>query len=700
MPSPIGAAELVQLGLLPARAQQVADEVAKAFDEAGGPSTDPSTQERIWVAVRRRVLDAAHPPLDFAIHRRLFEAAYGGRPAGAGPAPTWLPAKETVAATNLDALRRDLRLADYRALHRWSVEKRDEFWQTMLRRLKVRFVKPPRAVRDPNSPLHRPEWLPGAELNIVDTCFTAPPSKTAIVWADEEQTKLQRVTYGELEALSNRVANALDAAGLGERDPVVLYLPMTPESVAIYLGVVRSGRAAVGVADASAPPDLANKVRISGAKLVFTVDHYVRGGKTLPLYPKVVEAKAPRTVVLGAAPDLRPGDLDWRIFLSPKTTYKSRPRKASDPTNILFSSGTTKDPKAIPWTQTTPLKAATDAHLHHDVHPEDVLAWPTTFGWMMGPWLTYATLVHGATMALYNGDARSRGFIEFVQAAGVTILGVVPKLVADWRQNRRLRGADWSRIRLFSSTGETSHPDDMHWLMHAAGYRPVIEYCGGTEIGGGYITSTLVQPNAPSHFTTPAMGLDFLILDEKGRPSDRGEVALVPPSIGLSNDLLNYDHHEEYFADFHKGPAGTTLRRHGDLLERHGTSYRHLGRKKDMINVHGVKTSSEEIRNVLEAPEVEDTKPVAIDVEGNGQHRLVVYAVPRDRSKVASAELPSRLQETFNRQVKSRLNPLLAHIVDVVLVAELPQAGPGKTRTADWFQADYRARLSTARRPR
>jgi acetyl-CoA synthetase len=696
---PIEPGEFVRLGLLPGRARAVAVAVAAAFEEVGGPSTDPDVQERLWLALRRGVLDGAQPPLDFAVHRRLFELAYAGRPAGANPGPAWTPSPEAVAASNLEALRRDVGPANYRALHRWSVEKRDEFWQRMLRRLRIRFAKPPAQVRSPTSPVHRPDWLPGAELNIVDSCFQAPGAKAAILHASEADARIQRTTYAELEALTNRVANGLDALGLGERDAVALYLPMTEEAVAIYLGVIRSGRTVVGIADASAPPDLANKVRISGAKLVFTVDGYVRGGKRIPIHSKVVEAQAPRAVVLGDARELRKGDLAWRAFLSPKTSYASRPRKAGDVTNLLFSSGTTKDPKAIPWTQTTPLKAVADAHLHHDVHAEDVLAWPTSYGWMMGPWLTYATLVHGATMALFDGDARSRGFTQFIERAGVTMLGVVPKLVADWRANRRLEAADWSRIRLFSSTGETSHPDDMLWLMHVAGYKPVIEYCGGTEIGGGYITSTVVQPNAPSHFSTPALGLDFYVLDELGRPADRGEVGLVPPSIGLSNDLLNYDHFEEYFAGFPKGPRGEVLRRHGDLLERRGTYHRHLGRKKDMINVGGVKTSSEEIRNVLEAAEVEDTKPVAIDVEGNGQHRLVVYAVARDRAQVGSDALRGRLRDEFNRQIKTRLNPLLAHVEDVVLVVELPQAGPGKTRTAEWFQADYRSRMAAARPP-
>jgi acetyl-CoA synthetase len=236
----------------------------------------------------------------------------------------------------------------------------------------------------------------------------------------------------------------------------------------------------------------------------------------------------------------------------------------------------------------------------------------------------------------------------------------------------------------------------MLYLMALAGYKPILEYCGGTEVGGGYITGTMVQPAAPSAFSTAALGLDFVILDE-GRPADRGEVFLVPPSIGLSNDLLNYDHAREYYAGVPSGPHGERLRRHGDQLERLGGGYyRHRGRIDDTVNIFGVKSSAEEIRSVLAHELVYDAKPVAVDLEDSGQHRLVIYAVPRDPAMVGNAEVRARLRKDFQRAIKERLNPLLAHVHDVVLVSELPQAGPGKTKTMAELRRDYLARLGEA----
>ena len=243
---------------------------------------------------------------------------------------------------------------------------------------------------------------------------------------------------------------------------------------------------------------------------------------------------------------------DPAFFADSDEHFEPIERNPHDPITILFSSGTTGEPKAIPWDHTTPIKCAADAHFHQDIHPGDCLCWPTSLGWMMGPWLIFASLMNRATIALYGQSPTDAGFGRFVRDAGVTMLGLVPSLVRSWRQSGAMDGIDWSCIRCFSSSGECSNPEEMSWLMHrgAGGgeaSKPIIEYCGGTEIGGAYLTSTVVQPNFPAAFSTPALGIDLVLLDETGKPADRGEVFLTTPSIGLSTRLLNGDHDGVYF---------------------------------------------------------------------------------------------------------------------------------------------------------
>lgn len=667
----------------------------------------PQDQERAWRELLGGPLADRAAPFD--AYRDAFRRVYAARDARRdGPPPAWFPEPEDVARTNPGRWMRERGAPDFREFHRWTVEHRDEFWEEFLRRIHFPFKTRPTRMRDPASPATRPEWLPGARLNASDICLRGDRDRPAILYGREGTHEIDRWTYGRLAGVVGRVVSGLDRVGLGDHDRVALYLPMTPESVAIYLGVVKSGRAAVGIADASAPPEVEKRCRISEAKLLFTVDAYVRDGKTLRIYEKAKAAHAPRCVVLpgdgtpGGPSGLRPGDAAWEDFLGPAEAAESRARAPSDETNILFSSGTTKDPKAIVWTHATPMRSLADAYLHQNVQSDDVLAWPTSFGWMMGPWLTYASLGLGATMALYNGSPLVAGFGRFVQDAGVTMVGVVPKIVKAWRSAKTMEPYDWSRVRRFSSTGETSDPEDMLYLMWLAGTKPIVEYCGGTEIGGGYITGSLAQPASPATFSTPSCGLDFRVLDESGRPTERGEVAIVPPSMGLSNTLLNYDHDEEYYGGFFRGPAGEALRRHGDQVERLGGGYfRHHGRVDDMINLNGVKTSVEELRAVINHhPLVDDTKPISVDVEGKGQRVLVVYAVPADKKRLADGELAAELRSGFSRLIRERLNPLLSQVHEVVLVADLPQAGPGKTRTQKEFVADYLGRVASPPAPR
>jgi acetyl-CoA synthetase len=691
---------LVALGIPPSHARRVAARFREAVHRHPAAS-DPEEQVRLWTELRDLILGDPSLRERFGLHRLAYRIAYADRRPMDGPGPAWLPSPADIRRSNLAELMGDRHVATYADLHAWSVRDREAFWDEIVRRLGIVFRTSPNRILDPDSDPQRPAWLPGARLNIAESCFRADPGRVAIVSASEAAPGLRRITYGELRRLAARVSHGLDRFGVPRDGRVALYLPMTPESVAIYLGIVQSGRRAVGLADASAPLDVEKRVRISGTEAVFTIDAYVRDGKEQRIYAKAVAGGAPRAVVLpsdGGARTriLRDGDVEWAEFLAEEDSFDPVPCDPGDPTNILFSSGTTKDPKAIVWTHTTPIKAAADGYLHHDVHPDDVLTWPTSFGWMMGPWLTYATLVNRATIALYVGAPNRRGFGEFVARSGVTMLGVVPKLVRTWLADGSMEGLDWSRVRRFSSTGEASTPDEMLYLMSLAGYKPIIEYCGGTEIGGGYITGTVVQPCAPSTFTTPALGIDFTILDE-GRPADLGEVFLIPPSIGLSTDLLNYDHGAEYFEGLPRGPHGEILRRHGDQIERLGGGfYRHHGRIDDMININGVKTSAEEIRQAILHDSVYDAKPFAVDVDGSGQHRLVVYAVPKDRLQLESDDLPARLRTEFQKAIKERLNPLLAHVHEVVLVSELPQAGPGKTLTMRELGRDYLARQGRA----
>ena len=624
-----------------------------------------------WGEISQTILTPDHP---FALHQLLYNTVFADWEDTAAPA--WFPAEDDVEKTHISAVMRQLNLDSYEALHSWSVDHRADFWGLMIERLRIRFHRKFSEVVDLPKGDEFPKWLVDARLNIVESCFNAPSHATAIVFQSEDST-LSRMTYGELNALTNRVANGLRDAGFQPGDPIAVNMPMHAESVAIYLGIIKAGGIVISIADSFAPDEIQMRLRIANAKGIFTQNYIRRAGKQLPLYAKVVDADAPKAVVLSRGDEspieFRDGDLSWEKFLSDSDQFDSVDCDPHDRTNILFSSGTTGEPKAIPWTQTTPIKCAADAYLHQDIQQGDVLAWPTNLGWMMGPWLIYASLINQAAIALYDGAPTEREFGEFVQNARVTMLGVVPSLVRAWKNAGCMKGLDWQAIKAFSSTGECSNAEDMLFLMSLAGYRPIIEYCGGTEIGGGYLTGTTVQPAAPATFTTPALGLDIAICNEDGQPTDNGEVFVIPPSIGLSTELLNKDHHEVYFEGTPQLSKMPPLRRHGDGVERLADGYYRIhGRVDDTMNLSGIKVSSAEIEEVLNSVSgIREVAAIAVPPPDGGPSQLVIYAVllPGTDTGALTASLQSAIRE--------HLNPLF-RIHDVIVVDALPRTASNK----------------------
>ncbi|KAF3890618.1 MULTISPECIES: AMP-binding protein [Nostocales] len=628
------------------------------------------------------------PDLPFALHELLYKTTFSDWDSTQGSPPAWFPSKEQIQKTNIAALMKSLELDSYPELHAWSAQNRSEFWEIMIQRLGIHFSEKYSQIIDLSNGVESPQWLVGARFNIIESCFLAPADALAILF-QSDRGSISTMTYGELQALTNRVASGLVEAGFLPGDTIAIVMPMIAESVAIYLGIIKAGCVVVSIADSFSATEIAMRLRLSNAQAIFTQSYILRGSKQLPLYEKVIAANSPRAIVLGtkmnnednesvsllASLKLRRGDLAWEDFLSSNHQFDAIPAHPATPINILFSSGTTGEPKAIPWTHTTPIKCAVDAHLHHDIHSGDRVAWHTNLGWMMGPWLIYACLINRATIALYSEVPTEREYGQFIQNAKVNILGVIPSLVSQWKTTACMQGLDWSAIKAFSSTGECSKPQDMHYLMSLAGYKPVIEYCGGTEIGGGYITGTLIQPCVPSTFTTPALGLDFVILDTEGNSADKGEAFIVPPSIGLSDRLLNKDHHQVYFANTPVISSSTPLRRHGDQIERLPNGYyRARGRVDDTMNLGGIKVSSAEIEQVLNSePGICETVAIAVSPPQGGPSRLVIYAVVEPDVQQDRAALVSSLQAAL----KQRLNPLFK-IHDLVILDTLPRTASNK----------------------
>ena len=588
---------------------------------------------------------------------------------------TWTPSEEIIESSNISKMMELQFFESYDELYQWSIKDPGGFWRDTMDLLEIKMKKKYDQVLDLSKGITRPQWLKGAEMNIVDSCFRNYDSAKAIIYK-EEGGAMEIFSHQDLVHLINQIANGLVAAGFKKGDYVAMDMPMNIKAVAIYLAIIKAGMVAVTIADSFASHEIKVRLEITRPKLLFTQDHIVRGSKTLPLYNRVIEAEAPPCVVVQVgheAPELRPGDEIWDNFISENTFFESVACAPDDTMTILFSSGTTGDPKAIPWDHTTPIKCAGDGYFHQNIQNGDVICWPTNLGWMMGPWLVFASLITESSMALYGGAPLAQDFGKFVEEARVTMLGVVPSMVNHWKNSRCMESLNWSRIKNFSSTGEVSNAEDMQYLMDLAGNKPVIEYCGGTEIGGGYITGAVIFPAAPGTFSTPALGSAFVLLDENNEETDNGEVYILPPAMGLSTKLLNQDHEQVYYRD---APTfnGKITRRHGDQMERLPNGYfRGHGRTDDAMNLGGIKVSSVAIEETLNALDVfKETAAIAVSSKEGGPAQLVIYGV----ENISDLPFDDKLQ-LARKTVKEHLNPLFK-VEDLVLVDQLPRTASNK----------------------
>jgi acyl-coenzyme A synthetase/AMP-(fatty) acid ligase len=751
-------------------------EISKAWVHRKGNKV-PTALE-VWQVICEDVLT---PETPFSQHQALHECNFcDWDKRKLGPAPVWVPSDDEArkarsvrlilelqehfaagkAETKAERWERRRRMvgansnardlgAAFAQLQRFSVEDQDTFWFAALRELGIHFRQSPNRLYypRPGPQAGQEQWFPGALMNIVDSCFTNQQvgdrdSQDALVWAREgkgdvisDNGKLHSWTYGELFLRSSRIANCLKSVGIGRNARVGICMPMTAESVAIYLAVVMSGGAIIGIADSFSKLEIQTRLRVAKADAVITQDALFRGNKYIPLYERVARAgddyrqetgKAVQIICLPAdlpsgftpeesgekdtAPSLyplrckiRPVDLPYTSLLamSSSTDFDPCACHPQDVTNILFSSGTTGEPKAIPWDHVAPIKAGADAMLHHDARSGDVVCWPTNLGWMMGPWLIYAGLLNGACVAIFEGSPLGNAFCDFVEKAGVTMLGTVPSIVKGWRAKGATEGKDWSNVRRFTSSGEASNPEEYHWLSsRVKGYAPVIEYIGGTEIAGAYMSGSLLQPQAASHFSVAAFGTNLRLLDSSMKVIEpasmhdqiynkaggfcEGEVAIIPPMLGSSYKLLNRDHDEVYFAEMPLTSEGIRTRKHGDMLAYYPGGYSQAkGRTDDTMNLGGIKTSSLEIENVCNASigssglQLKEVAAVAVAPQGGGPEQLWICVSVSGNVEDFRQKLEGECQSLFQKAISKNLNPLFK-VHRVVFLQDLPRTASNK----------------------
>jgi acetoacetyl-CoA synthetase len=598
--------------------------------------------------------------------------------------PMWTPDPARAARTGMaQFMARAGGFADYAALHRWSVERRAEFWSLLWDFCGVQGEKGGRALVD-GERMPGATWFPDARLNFARNLLREPDDSDAIVFWGEDRVK-RRYSRGQLHELVSRLQQALAAAGVGKGDRVAGYLPNLPEATAAMLATT-----SLGAIWSSCSPDFGVRGVLDRfgqiePKVLFCADGYLYGGKEYDSQERVREILAGLPTVrqcvvldyLGAPATAGKSLAD---FIAP---FAARPVEFeqtafNDPLYILYSSGTTGVPKCIVHgTGGTLLQHLKEHRLHSDVGPGDRVFYFTTLGWMMWNWLV-SGLAAGATLLLYDGSpfvSRGRILFDFADAEGMTHFGTSAKFI-DAIAKVGLNPARTHKLgtlRAMLSTGSPLLPEGFDYV-----YRNVkADLClssisGGTDIVSCFVLGNPALPVWRGEIQCKGLGLAVEVFDDDGRPleGEKGELVCTRPfpamPLGFWNDPDGARYHAAYFEKY------PNVWRHGDWCEitPHGGMVIY-GRSDAVLNPGGVRIGTAEIYRQVESLE-EVVESIVIGQDWEGDVRVVLFVKLRE-----GEALDENLINKIKKKIRDNATP--RHVPDKVLqVADIPRTKSGK----------------------
>jgi acetyl-CoA synthetase len=494
------------------------------------------------------------------------------------------------------------------------------YWDHVLTDLDIQFSRPYTRVADFSRGNAWPTWCVDGQMNITHNCLDkwlaqGAGDRVALRWEGEEGAT-RSLTYAELTAAVNQTANALLELGCGRGCSVGLFMPMTPEIVIALLAIARMGGIIIPLFSGYGEGAVASRLADAGAVALFTADGFYHRQKYVPLKAvadaALAQVPSVTRVIVARRTDnpapMTPGrDHWWHELVDRQPAQTSiEPTSAEDPVMIIYTSGTTGRPKGTVHTHCGfPLKTLADAAYGFDVRPQDTIFWITDMGWMMGPWLVFATLLRGATMLVYDGTFDYPDvdrLWSLIERHRVTGLGVSPTLIRTLKPHgaEPIRRHNLASLRWFGSTGSPWDPESWRWLFGTAcnGRVPILNYSGGTEIGGGILLGNLLTPLKPTAFAGPAPGMAADVVDATGQPlrGAVGELVVRLPWIGMTRGFWRDPERyiQTYWSRF------LDLWVHGDwaAIDHDGQWYI-AGRSDDTIKVSGRRIGPAEIESVL-----------------------------------------------------------------------------------------------------
>ncbi|MDN2495407.1 AMP-binding protein [Nocardia nova] len=568
----------------------------------------------------------------------------------------WNPTPEYVDNANVMRLARTHGIDSIDELRRRSTADVSWYWDAAVTDLGIPFATPYESVLDLSAGVEFPEWFVGATFNAVDACLTrwleTAADRAAIVH-EAEDGSVHTLTYGELAEQVGRAAAGLAELGVGEGDAVAIYLPMIPEAVIACYAAVGIGAVLVPLFSGFAAPAIASRLNDAQVKAVVVADGTIRRGRAVGMADELAKALAltpsVRSVVavenIGEPVDFAGLDVTvtaWGSLVDEAVEpYTFHPFPAMQTLMLGYTSGTTGKPKGAVHTHAGfTVKVATEVAYSFDINEGDTFCWITDMGWVMGPLSAFGTHANGATLLLYEGSPDvpdTCRLWDLVQRHEITMLGVSPTLIRALKSTplADIAARDLSSVRVLGSTGEPWDPDSYDWLAEQVfgGRVPVINFSGGTEVGGSFLAPYPVEPIPSCSLGGPSLGMDVDVVDDAGKPlrGSIGELVCRQPWPAMTRGV--WRDRERYLESYWSTFPGIWC--HGDYarVDENGQWYI-LGRSDDVMNVAGKRLAPAEVESVLTThPAVAEAAAVGIPDPKKGES-VWAFWVPRPGAEI------------------------------------------------------------------
>lgn len=575
-------------------------------------------------------------------------------------------------------------------LHQTSIANKQAFWQQAAKALD--WVTPSKQILDESeAPFYH--WFSDGELN---TCYNAIDrhvlagrgEQIAIHYVSPVTETEYSITYHELQAQVARLAGYLRTMGVTKGDRVVIYMPMVPETAYAMLGCARIGAIHSVVFGGFAANELATRINDAKPKLVMSASCGIEPSGVVPYKPLLDKAlneavhKVEHCLILNRPQyeaQMQTGrDADWQTALKGCESVDCVTVNATDPLYVLYTSGTTGQPKGVVRDNGGHAVALAWSMANiYDIHQGDVFWAASDVGWVVGhSYIVYGPLLVGATTLLYEGKpvgtpdpgAFWRTIAKYQVKSFFTAPTAIRAIKREDPDGEFIQGVDLSCLKNVFLAGERCDPDTLHWAEDKL-HKPVIDHWWQTETGWPVAANLMgvapiaVKAGSPGR---PVPGYQVDVVDELGvkvAPNVSGNVVIklpLPPGTLTTLWQNNKRYQDSYLSMY----PGYYLTGDAGYMDEEGYLYI-MSRIDDIINVAGHRLSTGRFEEVLcQHPDVAEAAVIGVDDKLKGQvplglvvlkkgvtitdeelHKQLITLVRQEIGPVASFRLVSAIQK-------------------------------------------------------